>query len=156
MKRAVGFNQDRGDTVTVQATQFAKLDGEEMAGPVGLFGNKPWLPYAIGAAGLVLVLGTLVLVFRTKKPLPAPALAPAQVDPLRALAQLGASGSEMAAAAAALPAADRQRLLEEPEIAGEIRAHALELAAKDPATAAVVLKAWLSEQPAALPASTAA
>jgi flagellar biosynthesis/type III secretory pathway M-ring protein FliF/YscJ len=47
-------------------------------------------------------------------------------------------------------------LLQEPEVAGEIRAHALDLAAKDPATAAVVLKAWLSEEPAALPASSAA
>jgi flagellar M-ring protein FliF len=156
VKRAVGFNQERGDTVTVQATQFAKLDTDEVGGPPGLFGNKPWLPYAIGAAALVLVLGTLVLVFRTKKPLPKPAMAPALVDPVRVLAELGASGPEMAAAAAALPAAERQRLLEEPEIAGEIRAHALDMAAKDPASAAVVLKAWLSEQPAALPASSAA
>lgn len=153
VKRAVGFNPERGDTVTVQATQFAKLDTDEPAPPAGFFTNKPWLPYAIGAAGLVLVLGTLVLVFRTKKPLPLPAPAP-QLDPVRALGELGAS--EMAAAAAALPEAERQRLLEEPQIAGEIRAHALELAAKDPATAAVVLKAWLSEQPAELPASSAA
>jgi flagellar M-ring protein FliF len=153
VKRAVGFSQERGDTVTVQATQFAKLDTDEMASPVGLFGNKPWLPYAMGAAALVLVLGTLVLVFRTKKPAQGRTTSPALVDPLRALGELG--GSEMTAAAA-LPAAERRRLLEEPEVAGEIRAHALDLAAKDPATAAVVLKAWLSEQPAALPASSAA
>jgi flagellar M-ring protein FliF len=156
VKRAVGFNQERGDTVTVQATQFAKLDTDDVGGPTGLFGNKPWLPYALGAAALVLVLGTLVLVFRTKKPLPRPATVPALVDPVRVLAELGTSGPEMAAAAAALPAAERQRLLEEPEIAGEIRAHAIDMAAKDPASAAVVLKAWLSEQPAALPASSAA
>ncbi len=156
VKRAVGYDQERGDTVTVQATQFAKLDGDEPPAPVGLFGDKPWLPYAIGAAGLILVLGTLVLVFRTKKPAVAPVLTPVPVDPVRVLAELGASGPEMAAAAAALPPDERQRLLEEPEIAGEIRAHALELAAKDPATAAVVLKAWLSEQPAALPTSSAA
>ncbi len=154
VKRAVGFNQERGDTVTVQATQFARLDTDEVAGPVTFFTNKPWLPYAVGAAALVLVLGTLVLVFRTKKPLPAPAN-PALVDPLRVLAELG-SGAERAAAAASLPAAERRRLLEEPEVAGEIRAHALDLASKDPATAAVVLKAWLTEQPAALPASSAA
>jgi flagellar M-ring protein FliF len=156
VKRAVGFNQDRGDTVTVQATQFAKLDTDELAGPASFFANKPWLPYAVAAAALIAVLATLVLVFRTKKPLPRPVAVPAQVDPLRVLAELGASGPEMAAAAAALPPAERQRLLEEPEIAGEIRAHALELASKDPATAAVVLKAWLAEAPAALPASSAA
>jgi len=154
VKRAVGFNLERGDTVTVQATQFARLDSDEVTGPVGFFTNKPWLPYAVGAAALVLVLGTLVLVFRTKKPLPAPA-PPALVDPLRVLGELS-SGAERAEAAAALPAAERQRLLEEPEVAGEIRAHALQLASKDPATAAVVLKAWLTEQPTALPASTAA
>lgn len=155
VKRAVGYSQDRGDTVTVQATQFAKLDGDELAGPVGFFSNKPWLPYAAGAAALLLVLGTLVLVLRTKKPKVVPA-SPAQVDPVKVLAELGASGPEMAAAAAALPPAERQRLLEEPEVAAEIRAHALELAAKDPATAAVVLKSWLSEEPAALPTSSAA
>lgn len=153
VKRAVGYNQDRGDTVTVQATQFAKLDADDLNAPVGFFSNKPWLPYAMAGLALVAVLGTLVLVFRTKKPLPAPA--PALVDPMRVLAELG-SGPELAEAAAQLPAAERQRLLEEPQIAGEIRAHALELAGKDPATAAVVLKAWLSEEPVALPASSAA
>lgn len=156
VKRAVGFNPERGDTVTVQATQFAKLDTDDMAGPVGFFANKPWLPYAVAAAALLAVLATLILVFRTKKPAVLPATVPAQVDPIKVLAELGASGPEMAAAAAALPPAERQRLLEEPEIAGEIRTHALELASKDPATAAVVLKAWLSEGPAALPASSAA
>lgn len=154
VKRAVGFNQERGDTVTVQATQFARLDNDDVTGPPSFFTNKPWLPYAMAALALALVLGTLVLVFRTKKPLPLP-VAPALVDPLAVLGELG-SGAERAAAAAALPPAERQRLLEEPEVAGEIRAHALELAAKDPATAAVVLKAWLTEQPAALPASSAA
>jgi flagellar M-ring protein FliF len=156
VKRAVGFNQERGDTVTVQATQFAKLDTDDMAGPSGFFANKPWLPYAVAAAALIAVLATLILVFRTKKPLPLPVPVPVQVDPIKVLAELGASGPEMAAAAAALPPAERQRLLQEPEIAGEIRAHALDLASKDPATAAVVLKAWLSEGPAALPASSAA
>ncbi|HEX2875757.1 MAG TPA: flagellar basal-body MS-ring/collar protein FliF [Polyangiaceae bacterium] len=154
VKRAVGFNQERGDTVMVQATRFAKLDSDDMAAPVSFFTNKPWLPYAMAAGALVLVLGTLVMVLRTKKPLPAPA-PPAMVDPLRVLAELE-SGQERAEAAASLPEAERQRLLQEPEVAGEIRAHALELAAKDPATAAVVLKAWLSEEPAALPASSAA
>jgi flagellar M-ring protein FliF len=156
VKRAVGFNAERGDTVNVQATQFAKLDLDDVNAPVSFFSNKPWLPYAAAALALVAVLGTLVLVFRTKKPLPAATPAPALVDPVRVLGELGASGAEMAAAAAALPEAERQRLLEEPQIAGEIRAHALDLAAKDPATAAVVLKAWLSEEAPALPTSSAA
>jgi flagellar M-ring protein FliF len=151
VKRAVGFNPDRGDTVTVQATQFARLDTDELVGPVSFFGSRPWLPYALGAAGLVLMLGTLVLVFRTKKPKLAPIAAPL-IDAAK-LAELSGAGAD---GAAALPEGDRQRLLEEPAIATEIRAHALELAAKDPATAAVVLKSWLSDAPAALPASSAA
>lgn len=154
VKRAVGFNQERGDTVTVQATRFAKLDLDEGPAPVSFLTGKPWLPYAAGALALVAVLATLVLVLRTNKPKAAPA-PPALVDPLQVLGQLS-SGAERAEAASALPAAERERLLQEPEVAGEIRTHALELASKDPATAAVVLKAWLAEQPAALPASTAA
>jgi flagellar M-ring protein FliF len=156
VKRAVGFNTERGDSVTVQATQFAKLDTDEVSGPIGIFGQKPWLPYALGAGALLLVLGTLVLVFRTKKPARSAQPLPALIDPQRVLAELGGSTAERAEAAAALPAAERQRLLEEPEFAGEIRAHALELAAKDPATAAVVLKSWLADVPAALPAAPSA
>jgi flagellar M-ring protein FliF len=148
VKRAVGYNPERGDTVTVQATQFAKLDAGEPGAPPGIFGGKTWLPYAIGAAALVLVLATLILVVRTKKPKLAAAEAPA------VLAELGAASAN--AQAALLGAQERQRFLEEPQIAAEIRSHALELAAKDPATAAVVLKAWLREEHAALPTSSAA
>jgi flagellar M-ring protein FliF len=144
VKRAVGFNADRGDTVTVQATKFARLDGDEMAGPISAFWEKPWLPYAVGALAFVALLGTLVMVFRTNKPA-------AKTGAAAVLAELSAGAP---AVAAALPAADRQRLLEEPQFAGEIRQYALDVASKDPATAAVVLKSWLSEQPAALPAST--
>jgi flagellar M-ring protein FliF len=152
VKRAVGFNQERGDTVTVQATQFARLDASDVAGPISFFSGKPWLPYAVGAAALVLVLATLILVFRTNMPARAPGVL-ALNEPGRVLGELTGSGSERAA----LPAAERRRLLEEaPQGAGEIRAHALDLAAKDPATAAVVLKTWLAEHPAALPASSAA
>jgi flagellar M-ring protein FliF len=151
VKRAVGFNQERGDTVTVQATQFAKLDSDEMVSQIGAFWQKPWLPYAAAAAGLVLVLGALVLVFRTRKP---PAM-PALTNPNLVLAELG-PGSSLGDAASSLPPGERERLLAEPVFAGEIRAHALDLASKDPATAAVVLKTWLAEQPAALPAASSA
>jgi flagellar M-ring protein FliF len=157
VKRAVGYNSERGDTVTVQATQFARLDSDDLAPQIGFFSNKPWLPYAAGALALALVLGTLILVFRTNKP--QSVKAPQLADSSRVLAELGAGSSPIAAAAAAaagLPPHERARLLEEPQFAGEVRAHALDVASKDPATAAVVLKAWLNDQPAALPASSAA
>jgi len=49
--------------------------------------------------------------------------------------------------------AHRLLLEDAPQASDEIRARALELAAKDPATAAVVLRRWLSTgAPAALPA----
>jgi hypothetical protein len=76
-------------------------------------------------------------------------------NPTRVLAERG-PGSNPGDAASSLPPGERERLLAEPVFAGEIRAHALDLASKDPATAAVVLKAWLAEQPAALPAASSA
>jgi flagellar M-ring protein FliF len=144
VKHAVGFNADRGDEVELRAVQFARLDaGEEPTALDPLAKYRRYLP--LGAAGLlgVLLLTSIILVWRRSRAkkaaaalaLAAPALAEAQLGGLIAGENAVQLGSEQA----------RTLLLEDGPVASdEIRARALELAAKDPATAAVVLRRWLS------------
>jgi len=139
VKHAVGFNQERGDEVELRAVQFARLDTEEpqVLDPFAKY--RRYLPFA--AAGLVgiLLLTAIIMVWRRSKAKKAaealaPALAEAQLagfTPEGNVVQLGTNEA-------------RTLLLEDTPGSEEIRARALELAAKDPATAAVVLRRWLS------------
>jgi len=139
VKHAVGFNQERGDEVELRAVQFARLDTEEPQVLDPLAKYRRYLPFA--AAGLVgiLLLTAIIMVWRRSKAKKAaealaPALAEAQLagfTPEGNVVQLGTNEA-------------RTLLLEDTPGSEEIRARALELAAKDPATAAVVLRRWLS------------
>jgi flagellar biosynthesis/type III secretory pathway M-ring protein FliF/YscJ len=153
VKHAVGFNAERGDDVELRAVQFARLDANEdpqALDPLAKF--RRWLPLV--AAGLVALalLTAVIMVWRRSKAKQAAALAaPATLGQLGGLVnaepglQLGSEQARTLLLEDAAPGSD------------EIRARALELAAKDPATAAVVLRRWLSVggpalAPAALPA----
>ncbi|HEX7451353.1 MAG TPA: hypothetical protein VF294_03675, partial [Polyangiaceae bacterium] len=155
-KHAVGFNSERGDEVELRAVQFARLDaGDDAQALDPLAKYRRYLPLV--AAGLlgVLLLTAVIMVWRRNKAkkaaealaLAAP-LAPGQLGGLIAGERAVQLGSEQA----------RTLLLEDAAPGSdEIRARALELAAKDPATAAVVLRRWLSVgapalTPAPLPA----
>jgi len=154
VKHAVGFNAERGDEVELRAVQFARLDAGDdatVADPLGKY--RRYLPFALAGLVAVVVLASVIMVWRRNKAkqarealaLAAPAIAEGQLGGLIAgapdAAQLGAEQA-------------RTLLLEDaPPASDEIRARALELAAKDPATAAVVLRRWLSVgEPAPLPA----
>lgn len=148
VKHVVGFDATRGDEVEVRAVQFARLDTDE-APPVvdKLTQVRRWLP--IGLAGLlaVAVLCALVMVWRQRK-------ASYKALQARALeAQLSGAGLAGAAMPLGSAADPRALLAEESSLAVEARERALEFAAKDPATAAVVLRRWLSaETPELAPA----
>lgn len=138
VKRAVGFNAERGDSVLVQAAQFSRVEEPVAeADPRWLVATRTYWPVAAGVAALLGV-ATVVLVWRrSSKQAAAKALA------LQAATSAGALGAGAAAlelgagvTPAELPAANAVSF-------EEIRAQALELAAKDPATAAVVLRQWL-------------
>ena len=142
VKHAVGFNADRGDDVELRAVQFARLDSSDevqVSDPLAKY--RRYLPFAAAGLLAILLLSALILVWRrnhAKKAavalLAAPALNDAQLGGLVASSQLQL-GSEEA----------RTLLLEDAAPGSEeIRSRALELAAKDPATAAVVLRRWLS------------
>ena len=139
VKHVVGFDATRGDDVEVRAVQFARLDTDEAPETVDrLTQVRRWLP--VGIAGLVafIVLCALVMVWRQRK---------ASFKALQARtleAQL--SGATLAGSAMPLGSAEDARALlaDESALAAEARVRALEFAAKDPATAAVVLRRWLS------------
>ncbi len=140
VKRAVGFNAERGDNVVVQPARFARVEEPPVVEePKWVANTRKYWPIAAGIAA-VLVLAVVVLSYRSKAK---KAAAAAQVS-----AELAAARAEVlpgSAAEAALLAGGATPL----ELAAgglsfeQLREQALELAAKDPATAAVVLRAWL-------------
>jgi flagellar biosynthesis/type III secretory pathway M-ring protein FliF/YscJ len=132
-RRAVGFDEKRGDTLTVKAMEFHVVDtfSDLKLDEMPLW--KRYLPHAVlGLLGLVSV---IVLLMRSRRQ--------------KRLAAL-ATKRELALAERALnslPEAERRaRLLQDrPEVGGDFRERAIALAAKDPATASMVLKRWLAE-----------
>jgi len=145
VKHAVGFNADRGDEVELRAVQFARLDAGDDATVVDpLAKYRRYLPFA--AAGLlgVIVLASVIMAWRRSK---AKKAAAALAVVAAAAAEGGQLGGLIAADGSPQLGADEARTLllgDAPPASDEIRARALELAAKDPASAALVLRRWLS------------
>ena len=137
VRRAVGFDTTRGDSLTVRAMEFHHDAMAEGVKAPELPVWRRYLPHAVGG-----LLGLFALVALLKRSKQARKLAK-----IAAAAQLGAAER---AAAAALPDAERRaRLLDpSPTSLADFRARALELAGRDPATASVVLKGWLAAAPA--------
>jgi flagellar M-ring protein FliF len=133
VKGAVGFSSERGDMIEVACAPFATPDTQDLgATPTGLFGLGKKGNYIVygGAAAAFLAALLVTLSRRGKKPARG------------AAARLpGGKGSDLALPpgqlAPALPAIPRA----EPEV---VRSRALEIASKDPATAAVILRTWLN------------
>jgi flagellar M-ring protein FliF len=133
VRRAVGFDTARGDSLTVRALEFHHdplADGMKVP---EIPAWRRYLPHAVG--GLLGLVALVALLKRSEKA--------KKIARLEAVAQIGAAER---AAAGALPDAERRaRLLEpSPTSLADFRARALELAGKDPATASVVLKGWLA------------
>jgi flagellar M-ring protein FliF len=145
VRRAVGFNEQRGDSIEMQATQFSRLEIDvppEAVVPTW----RRYLPHAAAALALLIVLGAYILVRRTKttkKQLAAQAQA-AQLAEAARVQQIQRELGEMGASEA-LPggAPGAPQLLSAPA-EHELRELAVEFATRDPATAAVVLKKWLA------------
>lgn len=144
-RRAVGFDEKRGDTLTVKAMEFHVVDTFSELKPEELPLWKRYLPHAV--LGLLGFVSVIVLLMRSRRQ--------------KRLAALAAKRELALAERAAhmLPDAERRaRLLQDrPEVGGDFRERAIALAAKDPATASMVLKRWLAEgTPAATGQSPAA
>jgi flagellar M-ring protein FliF len=147
VKHVVGFDATRGDEVEVRAVQFARLDTDDGPQTIDkLTQVRRWLPVAAAGLAAVVLLSVMVMAWRKQK---------SQFK----VFQAGTLEAQLAAATASRAALlldteeARALLAEESTQGAEIRARALEFAAKDPATAAVVLRRWLSaETPELAPA----
>ena len=132
VKGAVGFSTERGDMLEIACAPFATPDTQDLgAAPTGLFGMGKNGNYIAGGLAAVFLAALVVTLSRRGK------------KPVRGTAARLPAGKSSDVAlppgqlAPALPAVPRA----EPEV---VRSRALEIAAKDPATAAVILRTWLN------------
>ena len=145
VKHAVGFNAERGDDVELRAVQFARLDaGDDATALDPLAKYRRYLPIAVGGLLAIVLLASVIMVWRRNKAKQA-AVALALAAPVITEGQLGGLITGDMPAMQLSTEQGRALLLEDaPPASDEIRARALELAAKDPGSAAVVLRRWLS------------
>src|SRR5580658_2742812 len=133
VKGAVGFDATRGDSLRIDSSRFVgpeAVDVDLHAPPSFLTTQKKWIYFAgAGVALAILCAIVLVLKGRPKKKV---IVATRQV----------AGTSMPATLAAEPPKASLPRTTSE-EDRGRTRTEALEIAVRDPASAAVVLRGWL-------------
>lgn len=142
VKKAVGFDANRGDSLTVQSMAFHRDD----LGDATKLSEPPfwrrYIPQALLA--LVVIVALIVLSSRTKADKKLAAVA--RAAELKAAQRAGAVLAGGPAPQAGLLPDPSLNLLEAPSSPViDYRGRALELAGKDPATASLVLKGWLAE-----------
>ncbi len=139
VKNAVGFTPERGDTIRVEGAKFLQIDdsvAEPPASPVQKF-----LPYVVpGLALLAFVIGGVVLLARRRRARKAQAkLAVEQLAAAQAAVLMpeGTTPKAMEQGGEGLPMLDSELITRK-------RNAALEIASRDPATSAIVISDWLS------------
>ncbi len=144
VKGAVGFEAGRGDVVQIDSAQFAKTtDGElgQSQTDVAKKWPKWWYYAAAGAAGLFLLSLVILVARRRRSGSSVEASMPDALSPGDEPMQLPDMGASFELAEANRVAVSRE----------EDRTAALDLAARDPATAAVILREWLNQSTAPPP-----
>jgi flagellar M-ring protein FliF len=134
VKGVVGFDANRGDSLRIDSSRFVgpeAPEGDVRSPPSILLAQKKWV-YLAGAGVLLAVVCAMVLVMRGRRKKAKPGVAPRQM-----------AGSSMPAALAAEPPKASLPRGTTEEDRGRTRTEALELAVRDPASAAVVLRSWL-------------
>lgn len=128
VRGSLGYDAARGDTFSIQGAQFARTDFAEapvIVAPVW----KQYVPYGVAGVGAVVLLALLLVVGRLRK------------GHQRAVVETKLREIEAAEIAAQLESASTRELDESPA-----REAVHQIAKDDPATAAVVLRAWLESR----------
>jgi flagellar M-ring protein FliF len=145
VKNAVGFTPERGDTIRVEGAKFLQLDeGVPEPAPTPV---QKFLPFVVpGLALLAFMIGGGMLLSRRRK--------------ARKVEQAKLTVEQLAAAEAAatvMTEGTTPKVIEEggeavglldTEVLSKKRNAALEIAARDPATSAIVISEWLSNNEA--------
>lgn len=151
VKQAVGFDALRGDTITVTTARFQRpiIELDTDATPK-LWYREPWMMAAAAGLAALLIVLALVLVWRNKKKekqLLAAVEAARLKEREQAEAMLpGGAGLEEGGTLNLESAFEPKQMGGGPDAINKIREKALEIAAKDPSSTAVVLRAWLDEE----------
>ena len=161
VRNAVGFVEQRGDTVRVEAARFAREAPEPPeVSPVLVYGRKYWREALAGIGGLVFLCALIMALRWNKKRKKAKmALAKARREELAESNAPYATDGEMVdeeyaedEEALPLPAGETSALLD-PAMAEERRQELFEFLARDPASAALILRSWLHAPPPAITAA---
>lgn len=155
VKRAVGFDEARGDQLQLSSAPFTRAEATDVVSPDGPPKFPWWAPYAAGAFAFVLVMGVIALSMRKKKTVAPPLVlkpgmkvseleaqntAPAPVVNAVTPAAPGVNDAAAAALAAGKPPAAEVKAL--PEVT--MRERAVEHAMKDPVKSAQLIRAWIA------------
>lgn len=149
-KQSIGWNEQRGDSFSIDAIDFAKVDVQDPA-DIAIPVWKKAIDYAPLALGALAFIVFLSIILRSQKK---------QLAAGATYAQLRGDGQSVAKELAAVRTGRDLELPQGPENTTarlsdgaprreEVRSRALELASQDPATAAVILRSWLNSAPAA-------
>ena len=140
VRSAVGFDERRGDAVTVESVPFLAAEEPAPAPPafeLPKLDVKKVAPFAAGALALVVLL-TSVLAIRARR-------RRKKVSAALALAAAKEKESAQAVTVEILGATTEEK----PPTADDLRRLVRERAASDPATAALVVRSWLGQHDAA-------
>ncbi|HEY5956544.1 MAG TPA: flagellar basal-body MS-ring/collar protein FliF, partial [Polyangiaceae bacterium] len=145
VKRTVGFNVERGDSLRVDSAPFFRSELADVNTSTQAPVWRRYWPYFLGLGALTTFL-LVVLVWRKKR---AKRMALLVLERERAQrAALELSGAGGTAAAAMLEGASTAQLPSSQQLdAPARRARALQMANDDPATAAIVIRKWLNATP---------
>jgi flagellar M-ring protein FliF len=131
IKGAVGFDAVRGDAIQIDSAEFTKAtDTRPATDMVDPAKQARWIYIAIGV-GVLALLATIILVSRRRP-----------VKQSTTIAALGAVPETIALESGHMVRALPKHLSREE--ANAIRGEAVQMAARDPATAAVILREWLN------------
>jgi len=141
VKRAVGFDEQRGDQFQISSATFTKAEGGVEAPAVEGPPKLPWwAPYAAGVFAFLVVMAVVAVSLRKKKP----AAPPLVLKPGMKVSELEAQNAPQDALAAAKPAKPVEVVPAAlpPETA--IRERAVAHAKKDPVKTAQLIRAWIA------------